>query len=88
MQAFRKKKVYKPHTSSLTWVKEHSETKSVKPVSASHLFQEPVLFPHIVLKCVQPLQFRKGSSTEQWNQKVVPGKPIYFILQISLFTFN
>lgn len=72
----------------LTWVEKHSGAESVKPQFQSIIYFKNLFFPHIALKFVQPLQFRKGSSTDQWNHKVVPGKPIYFILQINLFTFN
>lgn len=73
---------------SLTCVEEHRGAESVKPQFQSITYYKNLFFPHIAFKCVQPLQFRKGSSTNQWNQKVVPRKTIYFILQISLFTFN
>lgn len=59
----------------LTSVEEHSDTECQAKISVSHLFQESI-FSHIALKYVQPLQFRRGSSTDQWNQKVVLGKPI------------
>lgn len=73
---------------SSTCVEEHSEAESVKPQFQSVTYFKDLFFSHIALKYFQPLQFRKSSSTDQWNQKRVPGKSIYLISQISLFTFN